>query len=205
MNPTKLLARLEFLRSQLEGGKDVAKRDLKNVLTEVEWRSYEERRNNELESRSQQPPTEIKKYGEMKKVADLAFARAQAHYLKNPIHVNKAKNRRMYERHDHHTERALEYLNECLGRNLGLMAWLYVEEPHASVKAAIDAMVLPRLVTTRTHLHAASSPESKSSIGDMKLEAIDSALFSLSPEASQESDWPEISKVKKRDFSKFKV
>jgi menaquinone-dependent protoporphyrinogen IX oxidase len=39
----------------------------------------------------------------------------------------------------------------------------------------------------------------------MKLEAIHSALFSLSPEASQESDWPEISKVKKRDFSKFKV
>ncbi len=205
LNPTKRRARLEFLRSQMEGGMDVPKRDLKNVLTEVEWRSYEERRNNELESRSPQPPTEIKKYGEMKKVADLAFARAQAHYLKNPLNVNKAKNRRMYERHDHDNERALEYLKECLGRNLGLTAWLYVEEPHVSVKAAIDAMVLPKLVTTRTHLHAASAPEPKSSIRDMKLEAIHSALFSLSPEASQESDWPEISKVKKRDFSKFKV
>jgi hypothetical protein len=205
LNPTKRLARLEYLRTQLKGGTDVAKRDLKNVLTEQEWCAYEERRKNELQSLAQKAPKQIKKYASMKKVADLAFARAEAHSIKNPASLNRAKNHRMYEIHDHYSKRALEYLKECLGQNLGLIEWLYAEEPHRSVVEAINANVLPKLVTTRTILHTASRPMPKSSIRDMKIDAINSALDSLSGEPSQELDWLEISQVKKRDFSKFKV
>ena len=205
LNPNKRIARLEHLRTQLDAGVDVAKRDLKNVLTESEWQSYEERRRNELESRNPEPPKEIKKYAAMKKVADLAFARAQAHYLKDQINVDKAKNYRMYQVHDHLVERALEYLKESLGKNRGLEVWLCAEEPHGSVSDAIAAMVLPKLVTTRTHRQAPSSPEPQFSIRDMKLDAINSALCSLSSDAFQELNLPMISRSKKWDFSKFKV
>lgn len=205
LNPTKRLARLKYLRTQLGRGVDVAKRDLKNVLTEFEWQSYEERRRDELENRKPELPTKLKKYAAMKKSADLAFARAQAHYIKDRINFDRAKNHQLYGIHDHLVERALEYLYESLGQNRGLIAWLFAEEPHGDVDEAMAAMVLPKLVTTRTHLHAASSLESKSSIRDMKIDAIDSALNSLTGEASQEHDWPETSQVKKHDFSKLKV
>jgi len=205
LNPTKRLARLEYLRTQLACGVDVAKRDLKNVLTESEWQSYEERRRNELENRKPELPAKLKKYAAMKKSADLAFARFQAHYTKDRINFDKVKNHRLYEKHDHLVERALEYLNESLGQNRGLMAWLYAEEPHGDVDEAIAAMVLPKLVTTRTNLHAASSPEPKLSIRNMKLDAIESAIYSLSPEAPQEFDLPKVSASKKFDFSKIKV
>lgn len=204
LNTSKRLARLEYLRAQLEGGSDVAKRDLKNALTEAEWLSYEERRKNELESRNVEMPKELKKYASLKKNADLAFSRAQAYYSRNPMRVNHTKNYRMYEIHSDLNERAMEYLRERLGVNRSLRAWLDSGESFDSVSKSIDAMVLPKLITTRTHRRAATSPEPRFSIRDMKLDAIESALLSISSDASEEAPWPEIKKTK-RDFSKIKV
>ena len=205
MKASKRLARLEHLLKQMEQGIDVAKRDLKSVLTADEWQEYEERRAAEMENRDLEPPKQLQKYLDLKKQATLAHGRAIRH-SERPGPKNYKKIRQMYESYDHLTERALEYLKEQLSMNRGLLAWLFSEEPFSCVMDAIDENVMPLVITSRTARNSMRSPEGQLSIRGLKKNAIDSAIFSIKFIPSEEPiTMPSIGVKKKFDFSGFKV
>lgn len=207
MNTSKRLARLEHLLQQIEHGKDVAKRDLKSALTDAEWIEYERHKAAELENRNQEPPTELEKYLDLKKQADLARARANRHYHRKTGSKNPGISKKMYESQDALVERALEHLKELLASKREMVAWLTVDGPFDSLDAAIDARVMPQLITSRTASCSMRSPDGQWSIRQLKQGAIESAIFSLTFVPTDEPVSIPTLGVKKRklDFSKFKV
>ena len=207
MNTAKRLVRLEHLLQQIEQGKDVAKRDLKSALTDHEWIEYEDRWAAELENRDQDLPKEIEKYLDLKRQATLALARANRHHYRKTGSKNPGVAKKMYELQDALVERALEHLKELLASKRGMVVWLTVDEPFESVDAAIDARVMPQLITSRTASCVMRSPDGQWSIRQLKQEAIESAIFSLKFLPTDEPVSIPTLGVKKRklDFSKFKV
>lgn len=205
MDTSKRLTRLESLLQQMEQGMDVAKRDLKSALTDDEWIEYEERRAAEMENRNQEPPNELQRYLDLKRQASLAQARAIRHSNRTG-QKDFAKIRRMHERYDHLTELALEYLKEQLARNDGLMGWLTSEEPYGCATTAIEANVMPQVITSRTARCSMRSPDGQWSIRQLKQEAIESAIFSINFVPDDEPiAIPTMGMKKKYDFSNFKV
>jgi hypothetical protein len=205
MMASKRLARLEHLLKQMEQGIDVAKRDLKSVLTADEWQEYEERRAAEMENRDLEPPKELQQYLDLKKQATLAQAR-WTRQRNRPGPKNHTKIKQMYESYDHLAERALECLKEQLSMNRGLLSWLCSEEPFSCVMDAIDASVMPQVITSRTARNSMRSPEGQWSIRELKQDAIDSAIFSIKFTPTDEPiTVPSIGVKKKFDFSGFKV
>lgn len=206
MDTSKRLARLESLLQQMEQGKDVAKRDLKSALTDNEWIEYEKRRAAELENRNLDLPKELEKYLDLKKQATLALARANRHHYRKTGSKNPSIAKKMFESQDTLVERALEYLREQLASNRGLIVWLAIEEPFDSVDTAIDARVMPQVITSRTARCSMRSPDGRWSIRQLKQEAIESAIFSINfVPADEPIAIPTMGVKKKYDFSNFKI
>ena len=113
MKDEKRRARLVKLLDRLESGVDVATRDMKSVLTEVEFDRYADLWDAEKSNRKIDKPPKIKEYELMIKQAYAADARFEK-IRRNGGFKNDLQRTRMSNVSEHISERAYEYYVELV-------------------------------------------------------------------------------------------
>ena len=113
MKDEKRRARLVELLSRLESGVDVATRDMKSVLTEVEFIRYQDLWDAEKSNRKIDKPPAIKKYEAMVKQAYAAEARLRR-YMNRGASQIAAVQKRMIHEPDNLSESAYLYFIEII-------------------------------------------------------------------------------------------
>lgn len=158
MDLVRRQARLVDLIGRLRDGVDVAKRDMKAVLSNAEFDSLEQQweEQRHLRAATKQKPEEVSEYEKRLKKAEFEYGKAE--------HFNQSAKRkrvkgsdglrtdeRAYRRAETALERLLEYLDECLARDPGLSIWF---DRQVAFGAASDLTLspeaMPRVVTSRS-------------------------------------------------------
>lgn len=122
MNNAKRIKRLQTLIERINGGEDIARRDLKLVLTADEWKDYEA---SVEQSRSMKEfifevPAELKKYAQLLKKADFSHSKAEAMARNGKLHIRK----HLFEQSEAEYGKAFEFLGEALRISPEIVAWL---------------------------------------------------------------------------------
>lgn len=205
MSDSKRIKRLQTLIEQMESGKDVARRDLENALTETEWEDYETSIKNEkiFKKLITNTPAGLKKYNDLLKKADLLNTRAESRYPKGNPETRKS----LHQQAESAYEKALEYLSETLQKNPDFRILLDRDFDESPEKyPSLDCQSVPRL-TSSTSFNAVKSIDSlhdrKRSI---KLSTLKNSLDALLNGTSSETESPKplnSRKVPEKDFSKI--
>jgi len=164
----KRLERLTLLLAKLEAGNDVARRDLKNVLTDNEWEGFE-RDNSYIGAeelmRGGERPAGLDHYLEMVKKADLLYARAESTPA-NPYSKKDSSGRgghkRLYDAAFDAYEKAIEELNAITSVNPDIKIWMdrnYDDTFDGCPSPERDCV--PRLYNTRSYYALPKSKETK--------------------------------------------
>lgn len=181
MTPEKRLARLRELLERLEGGVDVATRDLKIVLTPEEWEQMQEMWKQQKEARAEKPPPEIMEFRKKKKLYDLTKARLEKSYkTKNQHLISK-----MSDREDCMRDSLIVDAKELLGLDPTYEQWFHWDDIGlpSGVKAVDD--LVPQVVSRRTmkgELKKYAQP-GKLSKRDIKVIVLQDAISSLTMES----------------------
>lgn len=184
------LNRLIVLRDRISAGKDVARRDLKNALTEEEWEQFEEALNSpaSAEPARSSRPSSLDRYVELLAKADFLYSRAESTRVTSRSRrdsMGRPGRERLYALAEQEYERAIEYLSEVLSicdaaDEYEIRAWLdrVVDFAHGAEPSPSPAGV-PRLLGSRSQHAEAHLPNKHDQKRQLKLQAIESAIASL--------------------------
>jgi hypothetical protein len=152
--------RLRRLLDRLGAGKDVARRDLENALTESEWAEYESfAAQEDIAKENSQRPKQFDRYVELLKKADFLYSRS----LNTPTTKRSVRDERgrtgavrLQHKAEHAYEAALAHLEELLAsvdvvERAELLSWLDRDVDFgAGSNIAADAMLVPRLKNSKS-------------------------------------------------------
>lgn len=211
MKDEKRRARLVKLLDRLESGVDVATRDMKSVLTEVEFKKYEELWGAEKSNRKIDKPSKIKEYELMIKQAYVADARFEK-IRRNGGFKNDLQRTRMSNVSEHLAERAYAYYVELVqtGYEDYFVDASRIHDPHDTHPTPKE---LPVLKGSKSGYHYSKSGELckryyKNIILQEALDRLDGNLLELSNEEALKElsrQFNNNKKVDKRKFEGFKV
>ena len=198
--------RLKELLERLKGGQDVAQRDLKNALTADEYEELQARWLEQKVFRSMEKPDEIKEYEARLKKAQFAYSKMDSYSQRRKRKSWVVK--RLINNADSEIERTAEYLQEILSAGTSLI-WFDREIVGNSAFPAADLILLPRVITSRSHVCEMKISVKFQSKRDVKILVVESALQTLETHDSPQNQEPNVIEVrkakKKRDFSGIKV
>ncbi|NBY21840.1 MAG: hypothetical protein EBQ73_03005 [Gammaproteobacteria bacterium] len=211
MKDEKRRARLVELLSRLESVVDVATRDMKSVLTEDEFKKYEELWGAEKSNRKIDKPPAIKKYELMIKQAYAADARFEK-IRRNGGFKNDLQKTRMSNVSEHLSERAYEYYVELVqtGYEDYFVDASRIHDPHDAHPTPKE---IPILKGSKSGYHYSKSGELgkryyKNIILQEALDRLDGNLLELSNEEALKElsrQFYKNKKVDKRKLEGFKV
>lgn len=150
------LARLRALRVKLDQGHDVARRDLKNALTQEEWATYQSIDGIATAGAMGSRPPELGEYVKLLRKADLYDLRADSTPRTNRSvidHLNRAGQGRLRAKAETTYETALEYLATLLDGSQGEIVRRWLDRPvrtDAGFEPSADRESVPRLITSRS-------------------------------------------------------
>ena len=145
----KRLEKLEGMCHQLKGGKNVQNRQLKQWLTENEYKEFEESWEQQKEIRAEyaDKPSEIIEYEERLSKAIFFYNRAEGYRRKG-----KSKSaREMGQIADVQFEKLLEYFEEIIAADLSLQTWFDSGvDLTPNGNTTLSPQGVPRVVTSRS-------------------------------------------------------
>ena len=145
----KRLEKLEGMCHQLKGGKNVQNRQLKQWLTENEYKKFEESWEQQKEIRAEyaDKPSEIIEYEERLSKAIFFYNRAEGYRRKG-----KSKSARaMDKKAEVLFERLLEYFEEIMAADLSLQIWFDSGvDLTPNGNTTLSPQGVPRVVTSRS-------------------------------------------------------
>lgn len=165
------MEKLTAIKAKLELGKHVQNRDLQTWLTRDEFAEIEARWVNEKERRRSmygEKPDAIREYESRLSKAILTYNRADS-YSQQRKHAAAKKFMALSQVQFEH---ALEWLEESLGLDPSLQAWL--DRPFDRGDAGLDPDSIPRLVTSRSAARQAGV--AKQTIAGIKLQVVSAAI-----------------------------
>lgn len=167
----KRLDKLTTIKVKLEQGKHVQNRDLQTWLTRDEFAEIEARWASEKERRKSmygEKPDAIREYELRLTKAILTYNRADSYSQKR----KHAAAKKLMAQSQVQFEHALEWLEESLGLDPSLQAWL--DRPFDRGDAGLDPDSVPRLVTSRSAARQAGV--AKQTIAGIKLQVVSAAI-----------------------------
>jgi hypothetical protein len=190
MNPERRKARLIELIARLDGGQDVAPRDLRTVLTKTEYADLESDWESERQNRSHsiEKPAAAVEYERLLHKGQFLLSKSERRD-KNGVRFAK----KFSDQAEAKFEVALEYLQEASDADPTLQLWfdrpLYFE---IDGDMRLDVESMPRVVTSRSPEKQFDGllayPRSKR---DIKREALERALDALNTEPPPEPEFTE--------------
>lgn len=182
----KRLEKLTAIKAKLELGKHVQNRDLQTWLTRDEFAEIEARWVNEKDRRLSmygEKPDAIREYESRLSKAILTYNRADS-YSQQRKHAAAKK---LMAQSQVQFEHALEWLEESLGLDPSLQAWL--DRPFDRGDAGLDPDSVPRLVTSRSAARQAGM--AKQTIAGIKMQVVSAAIENSSrPELAVQATKP---------------
>ena len=184
----KRLEKLEGMLLQLKGGKNVQNRQLKQWLTENEYKGLEESWEQQKEMRKDysDKPSEIVEYEEKLSKAIFTYNRAEGYRRKG-----KSKSaREMGQIADVQFERLLEYFEEIIAADLSLQTWFDSGvDLTPNGDTTLSPQGVPRVVTSRSlDLQHGGLSSFISSKKEVKIERLERAIDELKYESESSSD-----------------
>tara|TARA_B100000780_G_scaffold214596_1_gene154064 strand:+ start:782 stop:1501 length:720 start_codon:yes stop_codon:yes gene_type:complete len=191
----KRLEKLEGMLLQLKGGKNVQNRQLKNWLTENEYKEFEESWKQQKEIREEfvVKPSEVVEYEEKLSKAIFTYNRAEGYRRKG-----KSKSaREMGQKADVQFERLLEYFEEIMA-DLSLQIWFdRGVDLTPNGDTTLSPQGVPRVVTSRSlDLQYGGFRSFISTKKEVKIESLEHAIDELKYES--ESSEPSSNNDTKR-------
>jgi len=182
----KRLEKLEGMCHQLKRGKNVQNRQLKQWLTENEYKEFEEswKQQKEMRIDCSDKPSEVVEYEEKLSKAIFTYNRAEGYRRKG-----KSKSaREMGQIADVQFERLLEYFEEIMA-DLSLQIWFDREvDLTPNGDTTLSPQGVPRVVTSRSlDLQHGGLSSFISSKKEVKIESLENAIDELKYE-SESSD-----------------
>ena len=183
----KRLEKLEGMCHQLKRGKNVQNRQLKQWLTENEYKGLEESWEQQKEMRKDysDKPSEIVEYEERLSKAIFTYNRAEGYRRKG-----KSKSAREMEQiADVQFEKLLEYFEEIMA-DLSLQIWFDREvDLTPNGDTTLSPQGVPRVVTSRSlDLQHGGLSSFISSKKEVKIESLEHAIDELKYESKSSSD-----------------
>jgi len=187
----KRKARLMTLIERMNGGKDVATRDLKLALTKAEFQAFESAWHDQqsLRASAKQKPTAIVAYEKRLKQARFEYSKAEGYSGSTRRKPTKGSDGRMtnergYARSEAICEKIIEYLQEQLSANPALCGWFDRDiafGPAGDLGTTPDQ--LPQVVTSRSlEGHGSGFLVGKRSKREVKLTALRDAVAAIEDE-----------------------
>jgi hypothetical protein len=204
MNPEKRKQRLQKLLEQLDNGKDVCARDMKTILSEVEYVNYEARLDNRQRVDVKSKPKEIKIYEKKLLKAILAYAKYDKYSGKLAKRDQQVINR-MKSKVDIEFHNAYEYLQELLGIDPSIQCWLDRTVKFDFVNCPTSVDELPRVITSRSLSNLSRNTNNMISIRDVKISVLKDALDLLNNPELEVAETNELDQIKKIIKSKTKT
>ena len=191
----KRLEKLEGMLLQLKGGKNVQNRQLKQWLTENEYKEFEEswKQQKEIRAEYTEKPSEVVEYEEKLSKAIFTYNRAEGYRRKG-----KSKSaREMGQIADVQFEKLLEYFEEIMA-DLSLQIWFDREvDLTPNGDTTLSPQGVPRVVTSRSlDLQHGGLSSFISSKKEVKIENLEHAIDKLKYES--ESSEPSSNNDTKR-------
>ena len=185
-NEKKRLEKLEGMCHQLKRGKNVQNRQLKQWLTENEYKEFEEswKQQKEMRIDCSDKPSEVVEYEEKLSKAIFTYNRAEGYRRKG-----KSKSaREMGQKADVQFENLLEYFEEIMA-DLSLQIWFDREvDLTPNGDTTLSPQGVPRVVTSRSlDLQHGGLSSFISSKKEVKIESLENAIDELKYE-SESSD-----------------
>lgn len=174
MNIIKRIKRLQNLIKRMNDGEDVALRDLKLALTTDERKDYEAsvEQCRDLKKMLTEVPSELKKYAQLLKKAELLHNRAEAMAKSG----NPRTRKRLFDQSEETYEKALEFLGEALQISPALSMLLdreFVQTPEKFCSP--DPASVPRLVTSTSFYRERNLESLVGKRRSLKLDALQSS------------------------------
>jgi len=195
-NEKKRLEKLEGMCHQLKGGKNVQNRQLKQWLTENEYKGLEEswKQQKEMRIDCSDKPSEVVEYEEKLSKAIFTYNRAEGYRRKG-----KSKSaREMGQIADVQFEKLLEYFEEIIAADLSLQTWFDSGvDLTPNGDTTLSPQGVPRVVTSRSlDLQHGGLSSFISSKKEVKIESLEHAIDKLKYES--ESSEPSSNNDTKR-------
>ena len=183
MKTDRRLKRLKSLLKRLQGGQDVARRDLENVLTEEQFRELGERWDAQKSLRTVDKPPEIKKYEALLRKAQLADAKTERYSsiigLKRKNHISN----RLAAAADNCFEDACEYLLEIQSE---YGDWFDLQIGSERYDHYFE---LPRVVTSRSGQNESKGYGEHKTIRELKIGVLEEAIDDIErPDKANEAN-----------------
>ena len=187
-NEKKRLEKLEGMCHQLKRGKNVQNRQLKQWLTENEYKGIKESWEQQKEMRidCSDKPSEVVEYEEKLSKAIFTYNRAEGYRRKG-----KSKSaREMGQIADVQFERLLEYFEEIIASDLSLQTWFdRGVDLTPNGDTTLSPQGVPRVVTSRSlDLQHGGLNSFISSKKEVKIESLEKAIDKLKYESESSSD-----------------
>ena len=187
-NEKKRLEKLEGMCHQLKRGKNVQNRQLKQWLTENEYKGIKESWEQQKEMRidCSDKPSEVVEYEEKLSKAIFTYNRAEGYRRKG-----KSKSaREMGQKADVQFERLLEYFEEIMAADLSLQTWFdRGVDLTPNGDTTLSPQGVPRVVTSRSlDLQHGGLSSFISSKKEVKIEILERAIDDLKYETESSSD-----------------
>jgi hypothetical protein len=183
----KRLEKLEGMLLQLKGGKNVQNRQLKQWLTENEYKEFEESWKQQKETRidCSDKPSEVVEYEEKLSKAIFTYNRAEGYRRKGKSKSAKEMNQKA----EVLFERLLEYFEEIIASDLSLQTWFdRGVDLTPNGDTTLSPQGVPRVVTSRSlDLQHGGLSSFISSKKEVKIESLENAIDELKYE-SESSD-----------------
>jgi hypothetical protein len=202
MKIDKRKLKLQKLLLKIEGGEDIALRELKSVLTDNEYLQFQNRWEHERSNRHIEKPDEIKHYEMLLKKAVFADSKLDV-YSARSVSGKKVKIN-VLDKLSLNSEialfKAVEYLESIY---LQLRCWFDRDIEFDGLNSPSDVAQLPRVITSRgsnVETQGLLAPVTKREI---KKESLENSLFAIenpTPLLTEDEQWEEL----KKTFAKTK-
>ena len=183
----KRLEKLEGMCHQLKRGKNVQNRQLKQWLTENEYKEFEEswKQQKEMRIDCSDKPSEVVEYEEKLSKAIFTYNRAEGYRRKGKSKSAKEMNQKA----EVLFERLLEYFEEIIAADLSLQTWFDSGvDLTPNGDTTLSPQGVPRVVTSRSlDLQHGGLSSFISSKKEVKIESLENAIDELKYE-SESSD-----------------
>ncbi len=169
----KRIAKLVKLQQSLIAGEHVQNRTLQNNLTSAQYEEFSiswDREKQYREDHFGKKPEAIAEYEGLLRKADFAFNRGDAYSRKG----NRKEAADFLYKAEHLYERAIERLSELLSADPTIQTWL---DRDFDAGVSLSPSSVPRARTSRGVNN--QSPLSKTKIKDLKIDAVEKAIFEL--------------------------
>ncbi len=184
------LKRLNELFARLEDGKDISRRDLRNVLTQEQWTSFEQ--NSELNNSQREiyfeRPSNLDAYFELIKKGDFYHSRASSTKVTNRSRIDnlhRSGRLRLFHLAEACYEEAVMYLCSLIDSNpqtsVEIRSWLDRDvDTSIGYEPAADPQSVPRILGSRSKHRYQKDDKNKFQLKRLqKREAIESAVAIL--------------------------